>query len=289
MQSDSIAELTKAMVQVQAELGPVTKDKKNPFFGSMYADLGAIIEASRPLLTKHGLAILQFPGPSRFTHEEKDKDGHPVAYGVVSLATIVAHTSGEWMEWEAENPCRFGDPQRAMAARTYLRRDAMQAVVGIAAEEDDDGNTATRGAQSSQEERSAPAEGEDGVPICPHHNKSMKQRKSGHWYCSTPIEKDDDDKVTKWCDYQPPKGPTAEDQSVLDSEPPGDGDPNPAVVTVMDILRANDKETKGQQLAALAKACKQLDIGLPRGGDPEAWLSTLDDATLAQFCDALNG
>ena len=146
-----------------------------------------------------------------------------------------------------------------------------------------------RSPQPSPAKRSAPAGGEDGTPICPDHDKPMKQRANGHWYCATPVEKDDDDKVTKWCKYQPPKGPTPEEESLLKSEPPEQGDPNPGAVTVMDILRANGKESKGQQLAALGKACKELEIGLPRGSDPEAWLSTLDDATLAQFCDALGG
>lgn len=247
--SESLAELTKAMVAVQEALGPVTKDKKNPFFGCMYADLGAIIEASRPLLVANGISVLQFPGPSRWTHVEPNKDGNPVNYGVVSLTTILLHASGEWIAQDSEIPCQFGDPQRGMAAWTYLRRGAMQAVVGIAAEEDDDGNAAARGAQSPQEGHSAPEQSEDGAPVCPDHKKPMKQRQNGHWYCSTPVEKDGD-KVTKWCQYQPKKGPTKEEQSTLDSEPPAETDEarESLLNSVHQAMLATGKDTPAKQL-----------------------------------------
>lgn len=38
--------------------------------------------------------------------------------------------------------------------------------------------------------------------ICGIHNKEMKQNKKG-WYCSTPIEKNPDGTVAKWCDFKP--------------------------------------------------------------------------------------
>ncbi len=63
--------------------------------------------------------------------------------------------------------------------------------------------------------------------------------------------------------------------------------PNVGAVTVMDILRSQGLETKGKQIAALARACQSLNIGLPRGPDPEAWLSTLTDEVLSRMCDAV--
>lgn len=41
---------------------------------------------------------------------------------------------------------------------------------------------------------------------CEIHNKPMKQNRKG-WYCSTPIEKDANGNVTRWCEYKPAKAP----------------------------------------------------------------------------------
>jgi len=253
-QSESIAKLTAAMVEVHRGLQPVKKDTKNPFFNSMYADLGAIIDASRPLLSKNGLAPIQIPGSSRWTHAEPDKDGNPVNYGVVALTTILLHESGEWIAEESEIPCRFGDPQRAMAAWTYLRRGAMQALVGIAAEDDDDGNAAARGSHASQERRSAPPTGDD-TPICGlcHAPGVVRESSKGgkFWGCSKYGE-------TK-CKGQFPKYVDPEDQSILDNEPPAseESDPDPATLDLLtaisDRFNAMKKRTKAQRMLVFHK------------------------------------
>ena len=36
-------------------------DATNPFLKSKYASLGAVIQASRPILAKHKLSLVQFP------------------------------------------------------------------------------------------------------------------------------------------------------------------------------------------------------------------------------------
>lgn len=40
--------------------------------------------------------------------------------------------------------------------------------------------------------------------ICPIHNKAMRQNRFG-WSCATPVEKDMNGGVLKWCDYKPTK------------------------------------------------------------------------------------
>ena len=78
-----------------------------------------------------------------------------------------------------------------------------------------------------------------------------------------------------------------------DKAPPPDegrgekGDPDPRAVAVMDILRGKGKETKGQQLAALAKATQAAGMYLPRGGEPEEWLSSLSNEDLDKIVAAL--
>ena len=56
----------------------------------------------------------------------------------------------------------------------------------------------------------------------------------------------------------------------------------------MDILRAQGKETPGQQMAALARATPTAGLNLPRGSKPEKWLSSLSDEDLSKIVDALD-
>jgi hypothetical protein len=123
--SDSIASLSKALSTFQAEVKNVTKDGKNPFFKSKYATLDAIWDAVRPLLGKHGLALTQFPS------------------GDNELESILLHESGEWIASTLKLQVKDATAQGQGSAITYGRRYMMSAILGIATEEDDDGNAAT--------------------------------------------------------------------------------------------------------------------------------------------------
>ena len=81
--SPTIAELAKALSAAQGEVEGAVKGKANPAFRSKYADLAAVWDACREALTKHGLAIVQSPGPC--------------ADGRMEMTTMLAHASGEWM------------------------------------------------------------------------------------------------------------------------------------------------------------------------------------------------
>ena len=131
MQSESIANLAKALATVQGKLTYAKKDSKNPFFKSNYADLESVWDACRDLLASNGLAVSQFPG----TYSELDKS--------MSLTTILTHESGEWISQEMSLPVTKTDPQGAGSAITYMRRYALAAVVGVV-QADDDGNAASQ-------------------------------------------------------------------------------------------------------------------------------------------------
>lgn len=126
--SSSIKELAVNLSKAQAEFKIAEKNQKNPFFKSSYADWQAIVQASRPSLTKYGLSIVQ----STINKE----DG---AY----LMTILLHASGEWISSEAKiNPPKQ-DIQAISSYRTYLKRMEYAALVGVVAgDEDDDGEAA---------------------------------------------------------------------------------------------------------------------------------------------------
>ena len=128
-QSESIDKLLPAFVAFQSDMPSVPKDAVNPHFRSKYASLGAITEATRPHLAKHGLAVTQ-------SLVWRD--------GVQLLVTRVIHVSGQWMQdgGYALNPTK-NDPQGMGSAVTYARRYTLGATLGIVTEDDDDGNAAS--------------------------------------------------------------------------------------------------------------------------------------------------
>lgn len=136
--SESIAALAKALAAAQGEIENAARNATNPHFRSTYADLAEIINTSRPVLARHGLAIVQFLGMN---------DGR------LTVETIITHESGEWMSGTAESPMQKQDPQAVGSAATYLRRYALAAVCKMA-QEDDDGSSASR--ERAPERRAEP-------------------------------------------------------------------------------------------------------------------------------------
>jgi hypothetical protein len=136
--SDCITELSKAMLQVQAELQPALKDRENPFTKSSYATLNSVMEACRESLVRHGVWLVQHPVP--------------VEPGNLGLVTKLVHAeSGQWQAGMLVMPLPKADPQGYGSALTYGRRYALSALVGVVTEEDDDGNAASRGKGQRQQ------------------------------------------------------------------------------------------------------------------------------------------
>ena len=134
--SPTIAALAKALSAAQGEVEGAVKGKKNDHFGNKYADLAAVWDACREALTKHGLAIVQSPGPC--------------ADGRMEMTTMLAHSSGEWMRGTLTIPLAKVDAQAYGSATTYARRYALAAFVGVAPE-DDDGNAAAAAAPKAHQ------------------------------------------------------------------------------------------------------------------------------------------
>lgn len=128
--SENIAAIASALAEAQAEIENVTKDASNPAFRSQYATLAAVLDVCRPVMARHGIAIIQTPG----------NDGD-----AVTLTTTLAHKSGEWMETTVGVVPGKRDAQGIGSAVTYLRRYSLAAMCGVA-QEDDDGNAASANA-----------------------------------------------------------------------------------------------------------------------------------------------
>lgn len=140
--SDSIGTLAAALAKAQAEVMQAHRDAKNPHYKSTYATIESVLDAVREPLSKHGIAFCQFP----WTHWTDGKLH-------LALSTLLMHTSGEFIEGVLEIPVSKPDAQGIASATTYARRIALQAIAGVAAE-DDDGNTAV-GRPAEQPQRPA--------------------------------------------------------------------------------------------------------------------------------------
>jgi hypothetical protein len=117
--SNGIARIAAALVKAQSEMGNATKESKNPFFKSSYANLNSVREATLPALNRNGIAVLQ-----------------PVNGDVVT--TILLHESGEQLTSNTKIVCaKQNDPQAYGSAVSYARRYGLQSMVCIGAEDDD--------------------------------------------------------------------------------------------------------------------------------------------------------
>jgi hypothetical protein len=125
--SESIKNISAALISFSVKVEKVKKDATNPFFKSKYATLSNILEAIHEPLIESGLSFSQFP---------TDENG---------LTTILMHAeSGEYLESTYSMRPVKDDPQGRGSVITYQRRYALAAVLGLNID-DDDANTATHG------------------------------------------------------------------------------------------------------------------------------------------------
>jgi hypothetical protein len=136
--SESIQNIASALCQFQAECPAPKKTAENPHFKSKYSPLEEIISTIKPHLAKNGLSFFQ----STTTEGEN-----------ICVTTLILHTSGEFIETDPlKLPMGKVTAQGAGSAVTYARRYSLCAALGIAAEEDDDGNCATQTPKASDKQ-----------------------------------------------------------------------------------------------------------------------------------------
>jgi hypothetical protein len=163
--SSSIGKLVEAITKAALKFDPVLKDSDNPAYRSKYADLPTVIDATRKHLAAEGVAVIQMPHAEFGLEDAK----------MMTLTTMLAHSSGEWMASDLTLPAmmrdRF-DAQSVGSAITYARRYGLAAMTNVA-QEDDDGNKAS-GVGSKQEanavagaklRKSAKEKGDDAVAL----------------------------------------------------------------------------------------------------------------------------
>lgn len=127
--SEATDKIIPAFVAALQAMPDITKDRKvNMGQGKAnysYADLAAVHDAVKPLLSDAGLAITQ-------------------AAGNEGVTSVVLHTSGQWISFPAlEVRTGQNTPQAHGSALTYARRYALLAALNVATEDDDGQAAAT--------------------------------------------------------------------------------------------------------------------------------------------------
>lgn len=139
--SPSIQELAKALSAFQNELDTLPLDRevkvtttKGGEYRFKYATYAAIVEYVRPILARNKLCYSQLV----------EHDG--------SVTTILMHESGEYisstLHIQGEKT-----PQGIGSAITYAKRYALSSILGIVADDDDDGNIAEGNTYATSEKK----------------------------------------------------------------------------------------------------------------------------------------
>jgi hypothetical protein len=126
--SEQTAKLSKVLSKLHAEFPKIVKGRTNPHFKSKYADISDILEQVLPVLSKNGVAVTQWT-----LHSEDNR---------VHILTRI-QLDDEWMQGQFSVPADRNNPQGYASAVTYIRRISLGAALGIATDDDDDGNQAT--------------------------------------------------------------------------------------------------------------------------------------------------
>lgn len=155
--SPDITQLAKAMLAVQKQLTPATKDATNPYTRSRYATLNAVMDACKTALLDNGIWLTQITVPSES--------------GTIALLTKLTHAeTGQYQASVTVLPLQRPDCQGAGSAITYARRYALTAMLGMVTEDDDDGEGAklpprpTRPMPSSQPQAQAQPQDQSDLP-----------------------------------------------------------------------------------------------------------------------------
>lgn len=122
--SQSIQNITTALLAVQQRLTGVMRDADNPYHKSRYATLEAVITTARGPLNDNDIVLIQAPGPYR--------------NGAQHISTRLIHAkSGEWIGCTLMVPIEEPNPQKVGSAVTYGCRYTLMALLGMPPVDDD--------------------------------------------------------------------------------------------------------------------------------------------------------
>lgn len=126
--------------KVQAEIGPIVKNKANNHTKSRYATLAAIDEVVTPVLTKHGFSTSAMTNPSEL-------ESH------INITLIIGHKDGHERTYSDDFPLDLAGSggntnktrlQAIGSTKTYGRRYLKCEALDLSFEEDNDGNATSK-------------------------------------------------------------------------------------------------------------------------------------------------
>lgn len=146
---DNMGALFESLAMAQASFGPIqqrmtariqSRREGGANYSYNYAPLDEVLAAVIPALSQNGIALMQFPLalPSK---------------NALAVRTMLAHKSGVRLWNDLVIGCNSADPKDIGSAITYARRYALQALLGIAPDSDDDGARASGRDQETTERR----------------------------------------------------------------------------------------------------------------------------------------
>jgi hypothetical protein len=132
MMSEQINELVGALAKAQGAMDNPHKNKtvkiksEKGQYDFSYATLDSIIDTIRKPLSDNAIVFMQTVRGS---------------VGSMELVTTLAHSSGQWISSTLPIEPQQRGPQALGSAISYVKRYALSAMLGLAADEDDDANT----------------------------------------------------------------------------------------------------------------------------------------------------
>lgn len=129
--SEQLDQLAGALAKAQGAFKAVPKSKtarvqmkSGGEYSYKYADLADTWDIARAPLSENGLSVIQSPG--QFER------------GVLSVTTMLLHTSGQWVRSTLAIDAKDATPQGMGTAITYARRYGLAAVLGLVTDDDTD-------------------------------------------------------------------------------------------------------------------------------------------------------
>lgn len=153
LQSEEIDKIVPALIKARGAFKAAVKDARNDAFkrngvGSGYATLDSVIDAVTDALLENGIY---------YTQQTDVVDARTMLY------TRFLHFSGQWIGGAYPVHPIKNDPQGEGSALTYARRYALMALAGIAPEDDDDGNAASKAAKKQNSDNALGGQPRSGV------------------------------------------------------------------------------------------------------------------------------
>lgn len=133
-----IAEIAAALAKAQGAFKPIPRSRtvtvkmkpkadgrEGGSYTFSYAPLDVVLDAVRPALAENGLSITQIMAGNG---------------NALRMRTMLLHSSGQFITSDVPIMAQGSSPQELGSAITYMRRYVITALLGLASEEDDDGN-----------------------------------------------------------------------------------------------------------------------------------------------------